>query len=503
MKKSLFVALALLSVSGSVVAAPFASQLHIENTVLPANSGSKISYVLNESADTVTIEILNSTDEPVATFTGTTASGKNEVVWNGTVNNGSGAALPSGLYTFRIKADKNVAGTSWYQTAAVKSTWTGASPSGNTTAPNVFMGFSPNDLFQVKNQSLDEFGLTFAWSHYGGDTVGGFRNSGAVKFNSDLTLVDPAGDGLTNRSLISPYEASADAMSAFDIWSGSIDGNRIYLVGQSGTADQLVRTGLVTDAAISSANTGNYTVGAPRNCVVVTEGTKKYMYLIRTNSTIEKAPINPVTHELSGAPVLITAFLNTSRYMRGIDVDAEGNLYVVTKQTAGGNASGRLYRWDADQVAGDAPAALLSEENAKWNVEAVATTAFTMQGPAIAPNGDVYVLCTMGTERGVYYVGNKSASPTLTGPLSSANRVVSLDNINGESWAIGASATSTGNTYANLRSDAAGNIGIIERGQEQIRFFSAPGEKSFTVNAPVSQKFSIGGTAGVSDWNVY
>lgn len=86
----------LLGYMGQYVEAPANNQLLIQN------KQSEFSYSLPGAAKTVAINVMDSTNKTVATFSGPTASGINNVVWNGQDN--SGNQLPDGVYTLSLAA---------------------------------------------------------------------------------------------------------------------------------------------------------------------------------------------------------------------------------------------------------------------------------------------------------------------------------------------------------------------------------------------------------------
>lgn len=111
MKKNAILLAALMAASavGSVEAASYASRIRVGTTAVPTTGGTSISYVLNEPATSVTIQIVR-LSVVVATFPGTTTAGLNTVSWNGTVNNGAGANVGVGSgYKVVITTTKSAA----------------------------------------------------------------------------------------------------------------------------------------------------------------------------------------------------------------------------------------------------------------------------------------------------------------------------------------------------------------------------------------------------------
>jgi flagellar basal-body rod modification protein FlgD len=72
------------------------------NQILIQNSQSEFSYTLPSAAQSAAITVTNSSNQQVASFSGPTASGVNNVAWNGEDNDGN--QLPDGVYTISIAA---------------------------------------------------------------------------------------------------------------------------------------------------------------------------------------------------------------------------------------------------------------------------------------------------------------------------------------------------------------------------------------------------------------
>jgi len=70
---------------------------------LTSGTPTPISYTLAANASTATVQILNASGAPVATWTGTNqTAGAQNLLWDG--RDGSGNTLPTGLYSFSVSA---------------------------------------------------------------------------------------------------------------------------------------------------------------------------------------------------------------------------------------------------------------------------------------------------------------------------------------------------------------------------------------------------------------
>jgi flagellar basal-body rod modification protein FlgD len=86
----------LLGYVGQYVEVPSSNQLLIQN------GQADFSYTLSGAAQNATISVLNSSNQLVATLNGPTASGINNVSWNG--QDSSGDQLPDGVYILSVTA---------------------------------------------------------------------------------------------------------------------------------------------------------------------------------------------------------------------------------------------------------------------------------------------------------------------------------------------------------------------------------------------------------------
>lgn len=479
------------ALAGSAVAIPYASKITVSSSVY--SSPFTVSYMLNEPADSVTIEILNGSTA-VATFAGTATQGANQVIWDGTANNAGGTAVADGNYSVRITADKNR--SAWEEVASQRSLGNGGAGwgPGGAIHNQAFDGFSPVDFLYVQDTNSDFFGYGLGYSSYGTGTP---DHVGALMFNSDLSVVDGAA-ALGDRVFKVAGIADADILNG-SIWSGAPDPDNpdaFYWTGQhsgGGYYTGLHYGDLNDPENLTNSDPTNLIVNVPRSLTVTKEGADKFAYFIHGNSTIRKAQIDTSTNQVMNAGNIITSFATTNRYGKQVEQDAAGNIYFVSKHLAAGN-DGIILRWSAAAVAGANPATPLSEANADWQIT-YDTSMASLMGISISPNGDVHALFVgpAGTAlgRGIYYVGNTS-TPALVKTLSAADKVYSLasDNYNtgltpNNGWVIS-------DLYSGIHSDPVGNLVVWDRNQEQVRLFAPPANSSEAIDAPASQAFTIG-----------
>lgn len=470
----------------SSFAIPYASQIRAETTIIAPGTGTQISYYLNEPADSVTI---NLSDEvtTVATFAGPATRGYNSIRWNGTKDNDAGAAITHGELRITVTATKSHA--TWTEIAGNGST--DMIPPLGTLHRQLFPGFTPNDCLFITDRTNDFFGIGIT-----NISNSSPRLAAAVAVQSDLSTQDSS-DGFESR--LFRAQALEDIAQNQSLWGMSDDpddSNLFYFGGQTeGNGNLLWRGDIRSSATLTSADPDNFLQEiSPRGIKVVHEDAAKFVYLC-SSMDLYKAPMDHTTNIVSGPPVLATNFATRNRYARGVDTDSAGNVYFISKKISSGKG-GALFRWNTNFTNGANPA--LTEALAAWKIECP-DTMLNMMGPAITPNGDVYVAMISGGESdkltGIFYVGN-TATQTILRSLSPADCVVDFTEIGQPSTLWNASTL----TF-NLRSDPVGNLIAIDRETRQIRIFSPPGSFTIPVTAPASQTIRIG--AGIDRWSLY
>lgn len=518
MKKSLFVALSMLCLGGSAYAIPFASYVKLGTTDVKYDTGTVISYVLNETADSVLIEVLNNSNSVVASFEGTSTVGDNTVNWNGkndNKNTENSTPVAVGSYKFRVTANKNVAGTAWRTIASVRTDM--PAPAGavlapnfitsDQTAPNLFNGIGPTFTYTLNNQTLDDYGTYLVQMSVASPS----KMAAAMQLRGDLVLRDvadrTASKGYDSRTLKATVFESGTVASG-SLWGGSLDPTdpqAVFVTGQDGAfANQFLYGKVNTDGSSANLTENMYEDNVaspaflPRGLTITVEDGVRKVYFISGND-LYKASIN-ASNKIDSAIGKISTLPN---YARSITSDVNGNVYLLTRGTAAANPGGLVLRWNAATVKAAVGATALTAANAEWNVT-IPTTMINMQGLTITPDGNVFTIAahtggvtTLSNEAGLYLVGNISSATSPAALTSAANRVVNFRTLtDNKAWALG-------NTYSSVNSDPVGNLIVVDRTNEQIRVFSAPGNTSKTTNAPSSQAFTINYNAKVEDWKVY
>jgi hypothetical protein len=402
MKRLLFAALLAGGLVSAAQAVPYAGQIRVSSLSVAQGVGLTINYQLNETADSVGIEIRNLSNVVVATFTGTAAQGANSVAWNGTADNAAGAAVTAGNY--RITANKNVP-LGWTEFASNRS----VGNYGTATILNtIFDGYSGRSFILSRNTDSPAFGYVLGITSYLTTT----NHAAAVVFDSDLSI-SAGDDGFASRKLKGFGDGVAITNNTA-FWDAVIDPDdptRVWATGQGGVGAGANQTGLMTASPILSDNLvdadpfDRAAVILPRGLEVKTISGTKYAFLTGGTGIINRVVIDGTNNVPDVAAVDILGV--SAVYSRDVRFDAAGNLYYTTRDVAGGN----IYRWDAALVA-SAVADSLTPANASWTITGTATAA-NMMNAAIAPNGDVYTLAVTGTAWSITWPSPGSPAPPV------------------------------------------------------------------------------------------
>lgn len=107
------------------------------NDIVLQNSSGEIGYDLSAAAQSVNIQIADSSGQVVQTLTGSTNEGLNYVTWDGT--NSSGSTEPDGTYTYKITALNSDGTTQTVSSSYTIGKVTGVTSNGDGTF-DVWMG---------------------------------------------------------------------------------------------------------------------------------------------------------------------------------------------------------------------------------------------------------------------------------------------------------------------------------------------------------------------------
>jgi hypothetical protein len=514
-KRSALVLAALVAIAApqAIEATPYASKIRLASTSFAAGAGTTITYVLNQAATSTTIEIIDSLNNVVASFAGTATAGSNSVVWNGTVDNASGAIVPTGAgYRVRITANgPSLANWTRYKTqGAVTSVDLGGDK-------DVVDDFFPKGLAINTDPDSDHFGTTLVSFGYvqSSGTLAPCIAAAMMEFNADLEVA--AGDnGYASRVLRHPNDdGTLPHPRSYTVWGAEWDPyepNRVWWTGQATVGSGTFGTnagspeyftgvgvaGVLPPVATNADPNSIQTNGLfPRSISVRNYGGTKYAFVTRGNAVIEVFSLNAANEFQTAIGNILdgNTLGSTTRYSKNVRFDSANNLYWMSQRinTTPGAEDGRVYRWDAATVAAaiaDPVNAKLTGTNASWTLinDIGMGTRRRIEGLAINAAGDVYVL----TSFSILNVGNVS-TPTLNLNLSTLIPVIET-NIHIRP------GTFMGAGVSELQFDAAGNLIVVEGGGENIVAFAPPSAVPTTTTflAPPSQTFTI--TASTADW---
>ncbi|MBX3730686.1 MAG: hypothetical protein KF858_16035 [Candidatus Sumerlaeia bacterium] len=509
--KTVLATAVLAGTAGLATAIPYASGISVGSTTIAHSAGTSITYTLNHAAATATVQILDSGNNVVATFAGTTAAGVNTVNWDGTGNNAGGTPVAGGSgYRVRVAVTGTEA-AGWNRYKA--NTGTGNSNPLAGTATDLVADWFPKGIAVNTDPDSDFFGTTLVGFGYITDSTVFANASAVVEFRSDLSV--KAGDnGYASRVLRHPNDdETLPHPRSYTTWGlcwDPTDSNRVWVTGQAtsgagangtnaGSPNNFTALGVggVLPQFRTNADPSTLIGTVPRTVRVHQYGSTKYAFYCRGNGIVEVATVN-ASNELATlvGNILAAEFGTASRYSKQVLFDSAGNMYWVNNRTAANTATadGKLYRWDSAtvQAAIANPAgAPLTTANAAWIVTNDLTVRQRIVTAAIAPNGDVYVL-SGNDGQGLYKVGNTSTA-TLTLNLSTLTAEITKTEFRPGTSAINDAAT-------DMQFDAAGNLIVTEGGAEHVMGWSPGGASSTAFTAPPSQTITIQAPASVGTW---
>lgn len=497
MKKTFLAIILSCFLASSVMAVPYASQIRVGNTGLAPGAGTSITYFVNQAGGTATIQIVEEANPAtvVATFNGTATKGVNTVTWDGTVNNAGGAALAVGKYRVKVTVAATAA-AGWVEIASNSSVGNYVPAENPTIYQTLWDGCSPMESLISWNTDSDAFGYILTSTSYSAPRI-----DGHVVFNPDLSTVDGA-DGQSTW-LNFPGTSSNNT----GIWGNCFDPDDdeyVWVCGQSAnTPVASVFYAKWNDVTLQNVTNGNTDVSLARDIAVAKQGTSKIAYVTKGNAAIWACDVTAGQIATTPAPINILGLTKTTLYSKGVDFDANGNLYYTSRYdtafTSGADAV--VYRWDAATVAA-ATAGSLTEANASWEVT-FPTGATNGEGIAIDANGNVYAAiinegaldpANDGSLRGIYLIGNVSQA-TNKKQLAVSDRV----------YAFYGTTTGLFSGYGlGIACDLAGNIIYTDRNTEMVRMIGPGGNTSVAILGPLSQTLEIASPPlAARMWEIY
>jgi hypothetical protein len=480
---------------GSAFAVPYASYIRVSDITVQPGDGLDISYILNEDADSITVELIpDGGGAAVATTTFTspaaeTTSGLQTVSWDGTADFAGGAQVGEGDYRVQITADKAVA-AGWAEITSNRSV--GAYDEA-TVLETIFDGYSGKDILIQTDPDSNLFGVLLCSSSY--VTI---VHAGVLPLRTDLNTFG-GGDGFADIILQNPDPLAP--INNQSTWGSTLDptiDDLVWIVGQDSTGTNFMNAlagGPTIPAFLSDADPLDLFSGSfPRSIAILDDAGTRYAILAYNNNEINVVSLDG-SNNATGAVSNILDTGDANRYSKDVEIDAAGNLYWANRRNDSGTGEGgRVYRWDNATVLAaiaDPVGATLTDANASWIVDAP-TGASNLLGVTIDTDGNVY---TAVASTGIYLVDNV-ATASVVRTLGAPDQLIDFTAIGVDGWDL--------STFgSNVAADAAGNLFVTDTANEQIRSFGPGGTTSETFVAPTSQTIAVATVTAARDWNLY
>ncbi|MCC6547382.1 hypothetical protein IT570_09465 [Candidatus Sumerlaeota bacterium] len=463
-----------------LAAAPSVSFANVYATELSSVDGGAnyaLNFRLNENADNVAVEIVNSSSVVIKNINaGALLKGANSVNWDKTDN--ASVPAPSDTYTFRITASNTTGYAGWTQISS------------DASAQCQF--FSSRGVAVNKNQASPLFGRVYVAENAG--AVSGGRSTGTAGtddgifvLSSDLTDITGQGNSAYfknpgwSTSASSPFNValSDDGFIYISDWT---DTNSDIWVGSESTLATPV-TRLFGSETRSGAGVRNNGVadyhGSIQFMRLYGTGASKYMLTMDEDITVAGADPNSILrydigNVVSGYNTTPTVVLNDTSVgnliQNGVNsfaFDNTGNIWEAQYRVTDGAAVPSLVRYNIGTSAIDfnsgtptAPGPFNNSRRGRVDIN----PAGTLMAMAVSTNLQILDITTF--------------PPTISATVVSAGAT----DCYGLVW------------------DAAGNLYSTSPSSERLRVFSPPGANSFQTTSPVGASLVIG--SSVSDWSL-
>ena len=481
MRKIILMAVALSVIATVCFANPFASELRAEaKGAYP--SWYELSFVLNESADSVIVEVMDGITLIKTIDAGALVGpGAHMVTWDKTDN---GSNPVTGTYTFKVTCSNATGHTAWTQV------------SDDATTPLRF--WYPRGIDIQKDMTRDDFGRMYVAEAGNGSCGGGIRVISEGIFILAADGSDPTNQGdtgylgtidFTGSDYSSPCDVDLDEEGNLFIsdWSDGHSGVWIMDTENPTTAfSQLFGNDSNRDANGIVYQDGN-PLSAPLHGSIQwiqAEGTGagRVLYTIDEDSTILGQSTGSILKYEIGTTSSNYVTTPTIEYP---DTDF-GDLSVNGNTSAASELGGwwiAQYRWSGtptDPCFWHYNGATIDFKDAD---PAVGTLVGPSSGPsyrgniAIDPVGQVAAMST-------YYAPNTHIYDMSDAPTT----VTYVQDV-----------ASGGSNTMDLEFDPAGNLVSINANSEVLRVWSPPGASSFTTDSPASVSMPVP-PAEVKDW---
>ncbi len=437
-------------------AIPFASRIAVTNTTVAKGGTIDVSYLLNEDAESVAVNLLDSSDNVVATATGTAAAGMNSATLTAPLTEGSDFRVQVAVTCAGVDHPYLILGRYSFDTAS--SPFTGYT---TNTAQTLFGGFSPRAVHIITDQDSDDFGRIYAFSAYAPASTPAIQHAGAVTFDATLNFWDPTENNGGFATKLMNIPASSIAVGSTQIFDADYimrDKTKGTYSGQSGNKgfggyeyygwnDQDAVDGQIGyNPSMSWYGRGGTTFEY--------NGTK--YYVCANGTTWYRYQLDSSGNFVAGSSVQIFTGGGYSKSARYFD----GKVYLLDRGSATAGTA-NIYRFDPAYLGGLTEAVTITDANYEWKVNCdtirVAGAAVGPMGWTFTDNGDLYVISRYdhtAEEKGsgLFYIGNASTA-SFIGDASRDNYITCYP-------------YSISTTYGNIGLDAAGNFAVTDNSKE-------------------------------------
>jgi len=479
----LLVIACLVGMTTASLAIPFASEIRASKTqMIYGNDSVSISYFLNQSADSVKIQIVEVTSGTVtASFSAPATKGAKSIFWNGSIDNASGSKVTSGNFAIKVRAFSAGKG-SWQEISSNLSN-NSAITTGVSVYTTLFAGYPPRGLIVDNDTASPYFGHVYV-------TISGCSspifNKGVLRYWPDLSSYSNEDDYIiystSSTGLWDPTPGTGNASPwaiaiapDHELWFGAqpatpTGGNGMWL-GRG------LPTDLMPTSVDSLAQSNN-----PRAVAITGTGANRVLWWAQ-GAVFDNCSIGNNTNIDGG--LVVNTVVSSGLYARQIRFDDAGNMYTIIRSASAGSTM--IYRWNAAQV-NNAANYPLSLSSAAWQISLCGDVVGTRGNGLAIAHGDLtnlsddsIFIISMGdpTTKGIYFLGT-SGTATKTGNIDTSSKTFDVPEL-----------ASTSASGIDIAADYVGNLYFLNASYEVLRAYTPPGASDITIPANSSQNITI------------
>jgi hypothetical protein len=446
------------------------------NIVSPAGTNVQISYILNEPASRVEVDILSGTNvirRLNLTDISSTSFGPNSVTWDELDSNSN--QVPAGVYRVSVTA-ASAGYTNWTHILSDQGTI-----SSEQDTNYVFWG---EGIAVDRNPTSPHYGRVFVANAEASGTQNGQPGDlvGIMKLNADGSPADEGGTSADQDG----YTWSDNGISP---WKLAVSDDDFVYVGDLGSTGQVLRWDplVMSNSLAYVLRKDNIPTGLFSGPAILGTGTNTQIFMADTSTNSRGiikwvASMNGLCATNDFGTVVVASNANLTLGPIDVAVDKAGNIYTCQAVFGTLDPAPRVLRFPAydPSTNGGQP-----ELAADWAVGAGDDTYAGANGIAVDPTGTYVAVAFQGTFNGsVTANGNTKVLYATNGAL-----VANLDlgvPVNGD--------PSHSDTACGW--DAVGNVYYIDYYGARWRVVSPPGTNQSTTEALATIQVTGGGTSG-------